>query len=351
MTAGNIPPPGSQQSAPAGGATYVMNAETSAQKRQDANMGPPRDTAPVVVNRPPDADAPGCAQWLLVTCAALLALAIVMLLLGRFLQPNRTLASIFNLPTAPAASTAANTAANNAANTAAAAAGEIAANLPSNLGGNLAAGVNAGLAALPQAAANLPDLRLWLTDDFTAAGAVAPPQSIPGRLNAAVLADAATGLSVYRMQVEPNQMGWTLFDLAGAGASRLDTSATVVAPVAAGAPAGAPAAAGVIARFNGPGSFYLLTVDGSGTAKVEQWLGGQPSTLQTAVGAINPAGAANQLAVEDDGRRLRFYVNGALMLDLAEPAIIGGRPGIAALTPGPDPATVDFDWIAIYRPS
>jgi hypothetical protein len=72
--------------------------------------------------------------------------------------------------------------------------------------------------------------------------------------------------------------------------------------------------------------------------------------VQTAIGAINRAGGANQLAVEDDGERLRFYVNGALMSEIAAPVLPAGRPGIAAIATGPDGGTVDFDWIALYRP-
>ena len=134
---------------------------------------------------------------------------------------------------------------------------------------------------------------------------IAPPQAIPGQVNAAVLTD----IGVYRMQVDPYQMGWTLFDLADLTSYHLETSAVVSAETPSGA-------AGLIARFGGPGNFYLLTVDGAGTASVQLWSNGQQATLQSAPqsGAvvINPAGQANRLAVEDDGTRIRFYVNQAL---------------------------------------
>jgi hypothetical protein len=214
-------------------------------------------------------------------------------------------------------------------------AGELAENLPSNLGGTLAENI----AALPTYVAQLPGFQLWLSDDFSIPGALVPQQAVPGQVNAAVVSE----VGVYRMQVESNQMGWTLFDLAGTGPYRLETSATVSSPSPG-------AAAGVMGRFNGAGSFYLLTVDGSGMAKVEQWVGGQPTTVQTAIGAINRAGGANQLAVEDDGTRLRFYVNGALVTEVTAPLLPAGRPGIAGVVLGPDSGTIDFDWFAIYRP-
>ena len=73
-------------------------------------------------------------------------------------------------------------------------------------------------------------------------------------------------------------------------------------------------------------------------------------TLQAAPIAANQAGQANRLAVEDDGSRLRFYVNQALVSEIVEPQLAAGRPGIATVAAGPDSATVDFDWFAIYQP-
>jgi hypothetical protein len=158
-----------------------------------------------------------------------------------------------------------------------------------------------------------------------------------------VTAAVVTDIGVYRMQVSPNQIGWTLFDLVDTNLYHLETSATVSASTPGGA-------AGLLARFGGPGNFYLLTVDGSGAADVQLWSGGQSATLQSAPIVANPAGQANRLAVEDDGERLRFYVNQALVSEIVEPQLAAGRPGIAAVAAGPDAATVDFDWIAIYRP-
>jgi hypothetical protein len=58
---------------------------------------------------------------------------------------------------------------------------------------------------------------------------------------------------------------------------------------------------------------------------------------------------ANRLAVEDDGARVRFYVNQVLVSEIVDPQLLGGRPGIATVATSDAPATVDFDWIAIYR--
>ena len=109
-------------------------------------------------------------------------------------------------------------------------------------------------------------------------------------------------------------------------------------------------AAGVIARFGGSGNFYLLSVDGSGASSVQLWLGGTPYTVQSSAAPAFAAGQANRLAVEDDGVRLRFYVNQVLVAEVLNPQLPFGRPGIAAVAAGAQEAVVDYDWIAIYRP-
>jgi len=237
----------------------------------------------------------------------LLALAVLFLLLGRIVNPNATLAELFGIPNTTEPQTVV---------------------------------VNPNLRSTAAAyLAQLPGFRLWLTDDFAAPSQIAPAQAVPGQVNAAVITD----IGVYRMQVEPNQIGWTLFDLADITSYHLETSATVSAETSSGA-------AGLIARFGGPGNFYLLTVSGAGTPSVQLWRDGQQAILQSSPAVVNPAGQANRLAVEDDGSRIRFYVNQALLSEIVDPQLAPGRPGIATVAPGADAATVDFDWIAIYQP-
>lgn len=292
--------------------TYATNTDASARKRAEIGLAPERETAPDAVLRPPD-ETSRAPHWLLVWCVGLLGLAVLFLLLGRIVNPTATLAELFGLPPQVEA--------------------------PQTITVNTANLRSTAAAYLAQ----LPGFRLWLTDDFAAPSQIAPAQAIPGQVNAAVLTD----IGVYRMQVEPYQMGWTLFDLADLTSYHLETSASVSAETPDGA-------AGLIARFGGPGNFYLLSVDGGGIPSVQVWSEGQQATLQSTQqsGAveINPAGQANRLAVEDDGSRIRFYVNQALVSEIVDPQLPPGRPGIAAVAPGPAAATVDFDWIAIYRP-
>jgi hypothetical protein len=306
MAASNVPPPSNQTQTTT---TYVADMDARARKRAAIGLEPDRATAPAEFQRPPD-ESSGCAQWLLVWCVVLLGLAILLLLVSRVVNPSTTLASLLGVSGPSATTTPAATPTQPSAD-----------------------------GALPAYLAQLPGFRLWMSDDFAAPSAIAAPQSVPGQVQAAVAAD----VGVYRMQVSPNQMGWTLFDLGGGGAHHLESSATVSSETPNGA-------AGLIARFGGPGNFYLLTVDGRGTANVQLWLNREPLTVQSASVAANPAGMANRLAVEDDGTRLRFYVNQVLVSEIVEPVLGAERPGIAAVASGPDPAIVDFDWIAIYRP-
>jgi hypothetical protein len=295
--------------------------DARARKRSAIGLEPDRETAPDTFLRPPDESSRG-AQWLLVLCMLLLGLAVLMLLLSRTLTPDTTLGSLLGRPESAAIpETVAD-------------AGQLA--------GDVAAGIAANLpdgSTWPAWLAQLPGYEVWLTDDFVAPSRIAPQQSLPGRLDAAVVAD----IGVYRMQVSPNQMGWTLFDLEGTGAYHLETSATVSADTPGGS-------AGVIARFGGAGNFYLLTVDGDGAARVQLWRNGEAFDMQMRTVITNNAGQANRLAVEDDGQRIRFYINQILASEIVEPQLPPGRPGIAALAEGDQGATVDFDWIALYRP-
>ncbi|MFN8466466.1 MAG: hypothetical protein U0X20_12995 [Caldilineaceae bacterium] len=288
--------------------TYATNTDASARKRAEIGLAPERETAPEAVMRPPD-ESSRTPHWLLVVCVGLLGVAVLLLLLGRIVNPNATLAELFGFPASI------------------------------QTGQTITVNTSSLKSTAAAYLAQLPGFRLWLTDDFAAPSKFVPAQAVPGQVNAAVMTD----IGVYRMQVEPYQMGWTLFDLADLTSYHLETSANVSAETPGGA-------AGLIARFGGPGNFYLLTVDGAGTPTVQLWSEGQAVTLQAEQAVVKPAGQANRLAVEDDGARIRFYVNQALVSEIVDPQLPPGRPGLAAAAPSEEPATVDFDWIAIYQP-
>ena len=79
--------------------TYATNTDASARKRAEIGLAPERETAPDAVLRPPDENS-RAPHWLLVWCVGLLALAVLLLLLGRVVNPTATLAELFGLPAA-----------------------------------------------------------------------------------------------------------------------------------------------------------------------------------------------------------------------------------------------------------
>lgn len=307
----NVQPPGQQ-----GSSVRVADRRAQMQARTDVGLGPPRETAPQTYLRPPDAGSSG-AQRLLVGAVALLGFAVLLLVLALLFNPRSSLAGPFGPPVAVQTGS-----------------------VPPSFAAPEAA-------ALPDYLAALPGYALAWTDDFAAPSRITAARVGTGQVATSLLAESG----VYRMQVLPGQMGWTLFDLAQAGgqaaAYHLETSATVD-------PAAPSGAAGVIGRFVRAGDFYLLTVDGSGGVRVQLWQGGAAVDVPAAAITANPAGQPNRLAVADDGQRLRFYVNQLPVAEIAAPQLPAGRPGLAVLAEGAagatDGAAVNFDWLAIFHP-
>ena len=302
MSVGNVQPPRNSQQ---GSSVHVTDRHARAQARTAIGLEPDRATAPDSILRPPD-ETSRRAHWLLVFCLALFGLAVLLLLLSS-LAGTRTWLDIFGERISAQANDAS---------------------------------VETGAeVTLPPYLTALSGFQLWLNDDFAAPSQIAAQRLDEGVVTTSLLIDRG----VFRMQTPPNQLGWTLFDLAQSGAYHLETSATVdlAAPAGAG---------GVIARFDSPGNFYLLSVDGAGVATVQLWLHDIPYTLQSSPALINRAGQPNRLAIDDQEGRLRFYVNQVQVAEVLEPQLPLARPGIAAIAAGNEAAIVDYDWIAIYRP-
>ncbi len=145
------------------------------------------------------------------------------------------------------------------------------------------------------------------------------------------------------MDVMADQIGWTLFDTSMLPAARLETSAAI-------APATPTGAVGLIGRFVDSANFYLFSVDGAGQFSVRMWMDGQSYVLQmpSVMPMIYTAGESNRLALEDNGERLRFYVNQAMLFEVSNPEIEQGRSGISVFSPDGGAASASFDWLAIY---
>lgn len=180
---------------------------------------------------------------------------------------------------------------------------------------------------------------LRLTDDFSQASSSLNQGETPDAWRTAL----APTESVYRMDVWPDHLAWSLLSIRNLDAHRLQTSAVVSGPTPEGY-------AGLIARYQDDRHFYLFAVDGGGRYRVQQQNGDQVRVLQpwTPASFLNPAGSANMLMIEDHGESVRFSVNNILLYELADPAYPMGFVGLAGGARGQETATVDFDWFQLF---
>lgn len=282
---------------------YIVDPDAQARGRTNIGLPPHRDTAPRAVQRPPDAGI-NWMRWWLVFFLVLLLVAMLLLLAARVLDPTAKWP-----PAWPAA---------------------------------LVTTQGAKSDGAKPYIVTIPGYAPWLDEDFDSASANFGPSSVPGQLETIIVPESG----VYRMRAWPEQMVWSLVDPSALPAYRLETGATVDTTTPAGT-------TGLIGRFLDPGNFYLFEVDGSGAYRAELWREGQPFTLQAATPSaiVMPAGQSNRLALEDDGNRLRFYVNQALLFEVAASQLPPGSAGIAVRAAGAEPATGEFDWLVIYAPA
>jgi hypothetical protein len=150
---------------------------------------------------------------------------------------------------------------------------------------------------------------------------------------------------VYRIDVWPAYLAWTRIAVAEAPPLRLEVDAIVDVQTPNGKIA-------LFGRFEDEDRFYLFSVDGRGRFTVALHQDGVETTLRppTPLSAIQPAGFANRLSLEDDGAALRFLANGVLLDRIeVEPASTLSF-GVGAETGGAEPATILIDSIRIRKP-
>lgn len=307
MTTYNAQPP---SNVPQSGAEYVTDTDEGVRKRREAGLSDRRETAPAVVQRPPDAE-PRVGPWLLVSCLAILVVSIIALVYTRTMDPAKLWGALVVTVNPGQAQ----------GQTAVASQGQTASTMQ------------------PPFVVVPPGYSLWLAEDFTGPAAYIPSYAVPNQFAGAVLPDQG----VYRLDIWPGQIGWTLFDVATLPAYRFETSATID-------PQTPVTAVGLLGRFQSAGNFYLFTVDGDGRVAVELWKDGAQFTLQppTSVAIVNPLGKPNRLALEDDGQQLRFFVNQVLLFTVADPQLPAGRAGVTAVSTSDQIGAAMFDWVAIY---
>ena len=287
--------PSTEQSA----GTYQSDPTVQASKRTSIGLTAHRTTAREAVQRPPDAGL-RLSQWWLVMCLVLLLLAVGILTVARTLDPTVTWTPGSNPFTAWLGK-------------------------PATDGGQP-----------PKAVINFAD-RFDATSPFLAT------YTEPNVFAAAVL----PALGVYRLDVWPNFLGWSRISVPGAAAMQLETTVAI-------APETPAAAAGIIGRFADKGDFVFFAVDGRGNVSATQWVDSMATPLPVLVSqaALNPAGSANRLRLDDNGTTLRFYGNDILLAEVTAPRTeTQGAAGIGAQATGAQSVTVDFLELTVTTPT
>jgi hypothetical protein len=181
---------------------------------------------------------------------------------------------------------------------------------------------------------------LRLADDFSQPDSTLRQGTLDGEWTLELLPEQ----SVYRIEVMPNHLAWSLVGVGNLADYRLQTSVVVDATTPGGF-------AGLIARFQDDRNFYLFAVDGAGRYQIQQQTGDATVTIQPWSQApfLNQAGSANVLTIQDDGSLLQFYGNGMLLAEVTADAATGGYVGVAAGAVGEESADVRFDWFQLYE--
>ena len=150
---------------------------------------------------------------------------------------------------------------------------------------------------------------------------------------------------VYRIDVWPDYLAWTRIAVAEAPPLRLEVDAIIDIQTPNGKIV-------LLGHFEDEDRFYLFSVDGRGRFTVALHRDGVETTLRppTPLSAIQPAGFANRLSLEDDGASLRFLANGVLLDAIEVESASQASFGVGAETGGAEPATILIDSIRIRKP-
>lgn len=177
-----------------------------------------------------------------------------------------------------------------------------------------------------------------IADDFKQDNGVLVYSHAPGKW----LMGVETNEGVYRMRVFPGVVAYSAVGTAIPTAHRMEASAFI-------APESAASFAGLLNRYHNETNFMLLIIDGQQRFQLQVqrdgvWSSVQPWTFHK---ALLPAGMANVLVLEDDGRVVRYFANDTLLLETEATSASGGGVGLAAGTLTNNAATIDFDWVKV----
>ena len=191
----------------------------------------------------------------------------------------------------------------------------------------------------PHPATVTPDgYRVAVDSQFTRGDNGLVQMSVPGQYEIGPQPDQG----LYRMKLGANQLAWSSPGLTCLAPHRLEAEAVVASETADGY-------AGVVGRLNDGRNFYLFAVDGQGRYQVQLQRDGLWSTLRpwTSAAAIQPAGIANHLRLDDDGRTVTFAVNDTILFSTDIVRLPAGSAGVAGGAQA-QPAQVDFSQFTLY---
>jgi len=247
-------------------------------KRQEIGLSAGRPTAKAAPQRPPDETVPLGQRWWLIALFSLAALATTLLILARFLG-SPTNWSQLEWPT---------------------------------------------FSGTAQEAVT--------TDVTTDESVLNVSQDRPSQAESdpsIVDVETSFGEDTYKIEVEPGQAEWMSMGVLAPVPHRVATEVTVSDATPDGY-------GGLMGRYQDDNNFYLFWVNGQQEFQVLLQSGGQLYALRdwTALETVNPAGSANQLAIEDNGRTLKFFNNDTLLMEIknlifpvADVGVIGGATG------------------------
>jgi hypothetical protein len=199
--------------------------------------------------------------------------------------------------------------------------------------------------ATSRAAMGNADLDLLLRDDFNT------PQLALANAHLDGVWDTRFTDGHYQILVkQPGNLIWSTLGLLSASTYRVETSMTLTDSALPTESFDLWGYGGLLARYGNPQNFYLFAVDGQGSYQVQRqkeevWQILHPWTQSP---ILKRGSDTNLLAVEDDGRQIRFYANGALLFTVDEPRLPGGDVGLMAGTRSQGRANAYFDWVKIY---
>jgi hypothetical protein len=180
---------------------------------------------------------------------------------------------------------------------------------------------------------------LVVADDFTQTASILAATEQSGEWSAQLRPDEGA----YHMTIHPERLVWSTI-----GASALKPFfAEAAFTVSALTPAGIT---GLLARRQDADNAYLFAINGTGEFQIQLLQEGKMQTLTPWLAdiAIKPAGVANQLAVEDDGKVLRFFVNDILFYETDMAELSAGDVGLFGAAPVNEHAEIDVDWLRVY---